>query len=235
MELAQIDLWATAGRSPWHRASALGKLCATALVIAAVVAASDWRVLAAVYAALLFAIWTARLPTLRIALVGAYPAVFTILFAVSQTGGWEVVLLVLTRALTAALAMLLLITTTPFVDVFAALGRILPALLADGLLVTYRSFFILAETFGRLVTGLRLRGSYSRWRWKGMAQMAEIIGVTFLHALDLAEHSQSVLRLRGYAGRIPASDRWRQVNGNDVLPITFGLISLAAVLLVRSG
>lgn len=233
MELAQIDQWAVGGASVWHRASALGKLIATALTIAAVIAADDWRVLAALYGAIFAAIASARLPVLKIALIGAYPALFTLLFALSQTGGWDVALLILARALTAALAMLLLITTTPYVDVFAALGRVLPALLADGLLVTYRSFFILLETFGRLVIGLRLRGAYSRWKWKGFTQMAEVIGVTFLHALDLAEHSHAALHLRGYAGRIPASERWRRVNANDALPLALGAGALVMALVVR--
>jgi cobalt/nickel transport system permease protein len=169
----------------------------------------------------------------KIALVGAYPALFTILFALSQTGGWPVVLLVLLRALTAAMAMLLLITTTPYVDIFAALGRILPSLLADGLMMTYRSFFILLETFGKLLTGIRLRGAYSPWKPKGFSQMAEVIGITFLHALDLAEHSHAVLHLRGYSGRIPASRRWQQVNRNDLLPLLFALSAVTLTLIVR--
>ncbi len=233
MELAQIDLWATSGKSAWHRASALGKLFATILLIAAVVISNDWRVLLAIYFALLLAIASARLPVFKIALIGAYPAIFTILFALSQTGGWNVTLLILARALTAALAMLLLIATTPYVEIFAALSRLLPSLLADGLLVTYRSFFILLETFGRLLVSLRLRGAYSRWKWKGFQELAEIVGVTFLHALDLAEHSHAVLRLRGYAGRIPSSDRWRRVNANDLLPVALGALSLCAALFFK--
>jgi cobalt/nickel transport system permease protein len=230
LELAQVDQWAVAGTSAWHRASALGKLISTAMIIGAVITARDWRILLIVYLAILAAIASARLPVLKIALVGAYPALFSVLFAVSQTGGWDVVFLIVTRALTAALAMLLLITTTPYVDIFAALGRILPSLLADGLLVTYRSFFILLETFGRLMTGLRLRGAYSRWRWKGFGQLAEVVGVTFLHALDLAEHSHAVLHLRGYAGRIPSGDRWRRVNANDLLPLALGALALGLTL-----
>lgn len=233
MELAQIDQWAVGGTSAWHRASALGKLIATALLIAAVVGARDWRVLAVIYAAVLVAIATAHLPVLKIALLGAYPALFTLLFALSQTGGWGVVLLVLSRALAAAIVMLLLITTTPYVDVFAALGRVLPSLLADGLLVTYRSFFVLLETFGQLVTGLRLRGAYSRYKLKGFSQMAEVVGVTFLRALDLAEHSHAVLRLRGYSGHIPTSRRWQQVNTNDLYPLGLGLAALVLALLIR--
>ncbi len=235
MELAQVDLWATSGRSVWHRASALGKLVATVLLIAAVVVSSDWRVLAAIYLATLLSIASARLPVFKIALIGAYPAIFTILFALSQTGGWNVVLLILARALTAALAMLLLIATTPYVDIFAALGRLLPSLLADGLFATYRSFFILLATFGQLLVGLRLRGAYSPLKWKGFQELAEIVGVTFLRALDLAEHSHAVLRLRGYAGRIPSSERWRQVNANDLFPLMLGILSLGAALVTRAG
>ena len=233
MELAQIDQWAVGGSSVWHRASALSKLISTALYIAAIVTARDWRVVLGLYAALVLAVAFTRLPVFKIALIGAYPAVFTIFFAISQRGGIEIVLLILARALAAAMAMLLLITTTPFVDVFAALGRALPSLLADGLFVTYRSFFILLETFERLRRSLRLRGGYSRWSWKGFNQLAEIIGVTFLHALDLAEHSHAALHLRGYNGRIPSSDHWRRVNVNDALPVALGLVALMVALVYR--
>jgi cobalt/nickel transport system permease protein len=234
VELAQIDQWAVGGTSLWHRSSALAKLVATGLLIAAVVSANDWRALAVIYAAVLVAIASARLPVFKIALVGAYPALFTLIFALSQTGGWGVVVLVLFRSLAAALAMLWLITTTPYVDIFAALGHVLPALIADGLLVTYRSFFILLQAFGRLVTGLRLRGAYSRYKWKGFTQMAEVVGVTFLHALDLAEHSHAVLHLRGYAGRIPASNRWRRTGPVDLVPVLLGVGALAVSLVIRA-
>ncbi len=233
MELAQIDQWAVGGASSWHRSSALAKLVATGLLIAAVVSANDWRALALIYAGVFLAIVAARLPVLKIALLGAYPALFTLLFALSQTGGWGVVVLILFRSLAAALSMLLLITTTPYVDIFAALGHVLPGLIADGLLVTYRSFFILLQSFSRLVTGLRLRGAYSRYKWKGFTQMAEVVGMTFLHALDLAEHSHAVLHLRGYTGRIPASNRWRRMSANDLLPISFGVGALIVSLVVR--
>jgi cobalt/nickel transport system permease protein len=203
------------------------------MLVGAVVAAHNWTVLAIVYVALFLAIATARLPVVKIALVGAYPAVFTILFALSQTGGWPVVLLVLVRALTAALAMLLLIATTPYVDIFAALGRVLPSLLADGLLMTYRSFFILLDTFGKLVMGIRLRGAYSPFKLKGFSEMAEVVGITFLHALDLAEHSHAALHLRGYSGRIPSSGRWRHVNANDLLPLSLAVGALVLSLYVR--
>lgn len=233
MELAQIDQWAVGGSSVWHRASALSKLVATALYLAAIIMANDWRLILTCYATLIIIVALARLPVLKIALIGAYPAIFTIFFAVSQRGGIELVLLIFARALAAAMAMLLLITTTPFVQVFAALGRVLPSLLADGLLVTYRSFFILLDTYGRLLASLRLRGGYSRWSWRGFNQMAEIIGVTFLHALALAEHSHAALHLRGYTGRIPSSDRWRRVNANDAIPLSLGIILLSAALFIR--
>ncbi len=233
MELAQIDQWAVAGTSAWHRASTLSKLVSTALVIAALIAARDGRVLAILYAAVFIAVVFARLPAAKIALIAAYPAFFTLLFALSTRGGWETVVILFLRATTAALTMLLLITTTPYVDIFAALGRILPALIADGLFATYRSFFILLETYSRLVTGIRLRGAYSRWKWKGFTQMAEVIGVTFLHALDLSEQAHAALHLRGYSKRIPSSKRWRQVNARDVLPLSLGIGALVVSLLAR--
>ncbi|MBI3538469.1 MAG: hypothetical protein HY070_13045 [Chloroflexi bacterium] len=233
MELAQIDLWAVAGTSAWHRASAIAKIIGTLFLISAIISARDWRVLALLYAALLLIVALARLPARKIALIAAYPAAFSFLFVLSSRGGFDFALLVIARAATAALTMLLLISTTPYIEIFAALGRVLPALIADGLLVTYRSFFLLLETFARLVTGIQLRGAYARGRAHGIAQMAEVIGVTFLHALDLAEASHAALHLRGYENRIPSSDRWRQMNARDVLPLSLGFIALTISILSR--
>jgi len=62
----------------------------------------------------------------------------------------------------AALAMVLLIGTTSYPQLFAVLGRVLPRVVADALLMTYRTFFMLLEAMDHLITALRLRGGLLR-------------------------------------------------------------------------
>jgi len=62
---------------------------------------------------------------------------------------------------------------------FCRAGACPSSLLADGLLVTYRSFFILLETFGRLVHRLALARGLFALETRRFKQMAEVVGVTF--------------------------------------------------------
>lgn len=235
MDIAAIDFWANSGRSTLHRASALGKgIAALAFVAAAVVATSPY-LLVVIYLLLVAGVFCTRLPASRLLLIAAYPVVFALLFAVSRWDGrLETPVLILLKALTAAQAMVLLITTTPYPDLFAALGRGLPGVLADGLFITYRSFFLLLREMDRMLTALRLRGGLRSGRIvASTANVSRALGMLLVRAVDLAERLYSVLKARGYRGRIYASPRWRSVSAPDLVPLAAAGVALALTLIVR--
>ncbi|MCC7354418.1 MAG: ATP-binding cassette domain-containing protein [Anaerolineae bacterium] len=229
MDIAALDRWAVQGESPWHRAAPLAKIGATALFIAAVVMSRNVAALVTLYLALAALMAVARLPLRRVLIIAAYPALFAVLFAVSRWDGtWQAPAVVILKAVGAAMAMVLLITTTPYPDLFAALSRVLPRLVSDALFMTYRSFFLLLEGMDHLITALRLRGGLQRRKpVRTVQNLALALGVLLIHALDLSQRLYDVLLVRGYRGRFPSGQRWRQfVARRDVLPLLAGLALL---------
>lgn len=229
MDIAAIDYWANNRTSPLHRASALGKGVTVALVIAAVAVAWSPFLLLSIYLTLLAGVFLTRLPARALVALAAYPTLFAALFALSRWDGtWTTPAVILLKSLTAAQAMVLLISTTPYPDVFSALGRLLPRLVADGLLITYRSLFVLLEELDHMLTALRLRGGLRRNRpIESGSNVARSLGMILIRAVDLAERLYDVLRVRGYRGRIATTGRWRAVSRWDALPLTIGVISFA--------
>jgi cobalt/nickel transport system ATP-binding protein len=128
--------------------------------------------------------------------------------------------------------MVLLIATTPYPDVFAALGKLLPRLVADALFVTYRALFLLLEELGHALTVLRLRGGLRPDRPVASSRnVARTLGMLLVRSIDLSERLYQVLQVRGYRGRITATSRWRAVCREDVLPLA-GATALLGVSLV---
>ena len=233
MDIATIDYWANSGSSLLHRSSALGKgIAALAFVAAAVISSSPF-LLVAIYLLLAAGLFATRLPAGRLFALAAYPTVFSLLFVASRWNGDPMgAATILLKTLTAAQAMVILIATTPYPDIFAALGRVTPSLLSDGLFVTYRSFFILLREMDRKLTALRLRGGVRprRW-WTNALNVSRALGMLLVRALDLSERLYAVLRIRGYRGRLVSGSRWRAVSRNDLLPLVGGGVALALAVL----
>ena len=229
MDIASIDNWANNYTSPLHRASALSKGIAVALVITAVVVAWSPFLLLGIYLVLLAGVGVSRLPFRSLATLAAYPVVFAVLFALSRWDGtWATPAVILLKSLTAAQVMVLLISTTPYPDVFAVVGRVLPRLVADGLFLTYHSLFLLLEELGHMLTALRLRGGLRADRPVATARnVARSLGMLLIRAIDLAERLYQILTIRGYRGRITTSPRWRSVGRADALPLAAGVVLIA--------
>ncbi len=232
MDIASVDLWANAGDSVFHRASAASKTVATGLIVMAVVLTQDPVALATIYLVLAAAVITTRLPAARILLIGAYPAIFGVLFAIGRWDGtWATPTVLILKALTAALAMLLLITTTPYPLVFGTIRRFLPAVVADALFLTYRSLFLLLDLFGHLLTALRLRGGITRHAYARNARnLSYGFGLLLVRALDLSEGMSDVMRLRGYRGHLSVGRRGARLSRYDAFPALIGLGALALVV-----
>ncbi|HEX2922854.1 MAG TPA: energy-coupling factor transporter transmembrane component T [Chloroflexota bacterium] len=235
MDISTLDLWATSGRSPLHRASALSKVVAALLVIAAIVAAQDLFVLLAIYLVLVAGVLTSRLPTLRVLSLAAYPALFALLFAVSAWNGSLLdPLLIITRAVTAATTMLLLIVTTPYHQLFAVLRHLLPKSIADALFITYRSIFILLDILGALLTALSLRGGFLRGKpLHNIRSLAAGVGLLLLRAIAYSEQLYTIMQVRGYSGTMVGGASWRQTTRMDLVPLLTAAAILAYVLLTR--
>ena len=83
-DLSLVDHWASNGRSPWHRASALAKIAFVAGVLFAALSAAAPGPLALLAAGVLACLATARVPLGPALLLALYPLLFSSLFVLSR-------------------------------------------------------------------------------------------------------------------------------------------------------
>jgi cobalt/nickel transport system permease protein len=206
MDIRAIDVSATMGRSGLHRAAPISKLIAFALVLTAVVAQMNVLVVLALMLALSALAVGSRLRLGLVFGLAAYPGVFALIFAFAAAPDVLAGALFVVKAMTAALAAVTLVCTTPYPQVFAPIQRIVPEIVGDAMLMTYRSLFLLAEKFDRLLTAVRLRSGLSvRSPLRAARAAASALGGLVLYALDLSQREYDVMRLRGYERRLRAT------------------------------
>jgi cobalt/nickel transport system permease protein len=206
MDVATVDLWATAGRSPLHRTSPLAKVLAAGLCLAAIIVVQNVLVVLTIYLVALAAARRSGLPLRAYAAATLYPGVFAVLYAIAAYNGSLIgPLTIIAKAITAAAVVVLVIATTPYPRLFAVARLVLPALVVDVLYMTYRSVFIVLGILGRALTAMRLRGGLlGRNAGQRLRNLATAFGVGAIRSLEVGEHTYAVMRVRGYSGRISA-------------------------------
>jgi cobalt/nickel transport system permease protein len=204
MDIARIDYWAASGTSTLHRSALVSKVLATASVIACVVLSRDIFFLVSLYAFVVISVRLARLPVLQIVGISLFPALFSVLYAISLARtGWALPAVVVMKAVTAASAMILLVSTTPHAEVIGLFGRALPKVVKDGLFMTYRSFFILIELVGNFLSALRLRGGFRPGRiLRNAGNISSGLGMMFILAYEKSQMLYDVMSVRGYSGKL---------------------------------
>jgi len=234
MDVQFIDELAANGRTPLHDALPWAKIAAsTALLAASIAARTPSAAGAAAAGAVLFA--SASRGQLRYeATLALYPVFFASLFAL----GWIrsnplFALTVVIKAFSAGLVAATLITTTPFVDIFAAISRITPALVSDALFMAYRSFFVLINELQDLLRAVRLRGGAGRGLVEQLRTYGQVLGVVILHSADMTERMYRVMMVRGYSQRIESAREWPSPRPLDYLLIAYALTVLGLVLALR--
>jgi len=215
--LARLDFHASAGSTPWHRASTLAKLALALAVVAAALAAPGLRLLLAVHALAWVLALSSGLPARVIAGAAGYPLIFSALFVVTLWDGTAATpLRLVLRPLTASLTAVWLVGTTPYPDVFAPLSRVLPRSTGDGLFLTYRALFALLGRAERLWRALRLRGGLSGPARRRLALAGESLGTLVVHGFERSERLYATMQLRGYSGRICGCRHWTEGSRADV-------------------
>ncbi len=234
IDVARLDYWAASGQGLFHRASVLAKVIFVALVVASAVLSRGVPALAAGYGLLLVVAAAARLPLLRIAMLSLYAAVFAALYGISLRGaGAAVYGLVILKAVTPALAVLMLIVSTPYPRLFSLVGTVLPELPAAGLFMTYRTFFILLDMMNNFITALRLRGGLARGRIvKAIINIPRGIAMLLVAAVERSSRLYAVMAVRGYSGSMAEKERAR-LTRYDWLPFGTGVAVLTFVVMWR--
>lgn len=234
MRITVVDESATRGRSPLHRASPVAKLIAAGCLLAAVVVNANVLVLLGVALVPVAAVVAWRLPGRPIAALAAYPAVFAAVFALASAPDPLMGAMVVTKAVAAALAVITLMFTTPYPQVFAPLQRVLPSIVGDALLLTYRSLFLLAEKFGHLTTAVRLRSGLSaREPRRAAAATTAALGGLLLYSFDLSQREYDVMRLRGYEQRLRAHIPPAEDPARDAALLAVPVLALLVAVVFR--
>ena len=234
--LAEMDQHANAGASPWHRAGALGKLLIVAAIVGLTVSTPSLTLLLAIHAVAWLLVLTSGLPWRVWVTAATYPLVFVALFVVSRWDGTAVTPLTLVlRPLTASLAAVWLVGTTPYPDVFAPLSRVLPREVGDALFLTYRALFSLLARAHRLAQSLRLRGGASGSLRRRLEIAGEGMGTLIVHGFERSRQQYQAMLLRGHSGRICGCRHYARRSAADLwLVATAVALVAAAVLLWRS-
>ncbi len=232
MNISDIDYVAIYGNSKFHNITSSAKVIFTCLVLTSIIISQSLIVQIALLGLLLSLYKVANL-SLRIARLAIYPAIFAIIFAVLVSRqGLDYSLYIMLKAVNAALTMILLITTTPYVEVFAVMSKVLPDLLVDVFFMTYRSFFILLDRINSLLKAVKVKGGYHPLRvFLNIRTIAAVLGTLILHALDMSERMYKILELRGYSGKIPIEANMKIHKKDDYFLLSLGLIVLVGVVL----
>jgi len=232
-DIALVDLWASSGRSPWHRASALAKMAFLAALLFAVITTREPVVLGVLLALVLACLATARVPLGAALLLGLYPVIFSSLFVLSRWDGtWQTPALLLGRSLAGSLGAVLLVATTPYPDLFAPIARVTPRLVGDGLFLTYRAFFGLLHRADRMWVALRLRGGLTgRGLPRDLRYAGEGLGQLVLHSFDRSQRLYAVMQIRGHSGRVCGCRHWADFSIADLLPLGLAVVVVAAAVL----
>lgn len=231
MDVTAVDRSAVLGDTALHRAAPPSKLVATALLLAAVVAVKDPLVAFGVALSLVGAGAAVRLPLRQMLPLALYPALFALVFAFAAAPGPVTGALVVLKAVTAALAVVTLMFSTPYPQVFAPIQRVTPTIVGDALLMTYRSLFILAEKFGDLLRAVRLRSGLSARQPVRAAQATtRALGGLLLYSFDLSQREYDILRVRGYEGGLRVTPLRSAQPAADVAALLYGALVLAVVL-----
>jgi len=231
--IARIDQMANGGRSVWHRASGLSKLLLAAGIIVLAIASPSLRLLAALHATVWLLALTSRVPARIIAVAVLYPVAFVVLFAVvAWDGTWRTPAVLALRPLTASLAAVWLVATTPYPDLFAPLSRVLPRAIGDGLFLTYRALFELIARLERLWRAWRVRGGPRGVR--RIEAVGEGIGTVVLYGFERSQRQYATMLLRGHSGRICGCRHWAEPGRSDAAVYAVAAaVALVAVLAWR--
>jgi len=219
---------ASAGRSPWHRASALPKLVLAGGAVVLAVFAPGLKLQLALYAIGWLVALTSLLPLRLLAGAAGYPLLFAVLYlALRWDGSWTTALSIALRPLTASLFAVWLVGTTPYPDLFAPLSRVLPRAAGDGLFLTYRALFELLVRTQRLFRAFRLRAAESLPMRRRLPLAGEGIATLVLYGFERSQRMYSTLLLRGHSGRICGCRHYAEVTRAD-LWVALGAVAVAA-------
>ena len=231
MHLAQIDRISNSTYSYFHKALVGTKVVFTVIMVAAFIMSDSVTKGLGLLGMVLLSFWIGRIPIRLVLQLALYPAFFSSIFALMEMGSSVAGgLLIIIKAVGAGMTMILLITTTPYTDLFSFLSLWMPTLLVDVFMFTYRGVFILIEKATNLLKSMRLRGGYHSFNvFKNAKNIVGAIGVIIITSFDISERMYQIYSLRGYRGGIKSEITLWPPGIPDILIISGGILAVIGV------
>ncbi len=229
MHLSEIDRISNNTYSYFHRARVVSKVFFTVFMVMSFLMSDSIVKGLVLLGIILLSFWIGKVPIKVVAQLALYPAFFSFIFALMEmgnsfTGG----VLIILRAIGAGMTMALLITTTPYTDLFSFLSLWMPTMLVDIFMFTYRGIFILIEKTTNLMKSMRLRGGYHSFNiFKNAKNIVGAIGVIIITSFDMSERMYKIYSLRGYKGGIKSDVELWPLGIEDAVII---VVALGAVI-----
>jgi energy-coupling factor transporter transmembrane protein EcfT len=153
------------------------------------------------------------------------------LFALTRLGTtWESAVVIVEKGAITSLALLLLVASTPAIELFQTVRRVMPRTLAEILFLGYRSIFLLVGRALAAREAVRLRSAQLPFPAQ-LKRNALVGALAVLRASELASEQYAAMRLRGLgADRVVTGPRWRWPA--DLAPLLAIVALLAVALLV---
>lgn len=226
-----IDHYANNLNSPMHRASPLSKLIGIALAFGITAFTNSAPALMIEFLLVLMFMALARLPLLRMLEWALYPVFFASLFALSQLPySFILPIVTLFKAMNSALIILLLVSTTPYPELFSIIGT-LSQTLGNIAFLTYRFFFLLVDQVDKRLVAMKVRGGLTGGWEKKVASLASFVGSIFVVSFEMSENVYSAMKVRGYSGRILCHRKLRRrLSRNDLVPFAFASCFFATLV-----
>jgi len=204
-----------------------------------VVAVAMFRQIEAIIVAGIFVlglVLASRIPLKHFAINYAMALVFIAFAAFTMliTSGPENALLIFLRISVSVMALLLLVTTTPFFKMIKAFRALhMPKLLANMIMFTYRFIFLLIDEMERMRLARKARG-YSRGKnlldKKAFETISATIGMVFVRSNIRANNIYDALLSRGYTGEIKSFGKLKAGPRDAILALAFGLVTLISIM-----
>src|SRR5262249_6216307 len=123
-------------------------------------------------------------------------------FASISASGIRLAVLVVIKALTIVTLILVLLASTPLIELLKAARDLrVPGLAVHLIVLTYRYVFLIAEELSRVRTALRVRGYRNRMNRHSYRTVGSVAGTLLVRGQERAERVSQAMLSRGFDGK----------------------------------
>lgn len=165
----------------------------------------------------------------------AFPFILFASLTLVMTSTWMNAMMMGMRISASVLALLLMVSTTPFFDTLRALRWYrVPPLMCNLMMFTYRFIFVLTDEMDRMSMARKARGfsgGKSLLDRNAFTTISNTIGMVFVRANQRAGHIYDALLARGYSGEVKTLTILKARPRDAGLILTYGLVISILVMM----